>query len=230
MCELKLELQSGNDQIWTKFVLTSATLTFNFWPWPSVWTSLLSMAITPENFMMMRWQEHFEKGVTDGRTDRSILRADWSQLQYLRLATILARIQMCYIWIISCGHKTKRPQKWGKNALSFQSPEYTSSLFKMLYDGGSVLTILTKYRMQEARLQNSLLRWGTEGLSPGYSERGWGQSQNGWKVPWSTSVGWGCSYHNLWTQEHPLSSERKSNMKFKRSVTPDWIWCYCHHR
>ena len=108
------------------------------------------------------------------------------------------------------------------NELSFQSPEYTSSLFKMLYDGGSVPTILTKYQMQEARLQNSLPRWGTKGLSPGYSERGWDQSQDGWKVPWSTSVGWGCSYHKLWTQEHHLSNERKSNMKFKEVGHARW--------
>ena len=52
------------------WVLTSVTLTFDFWPWPFAWTSLLTMVITPENFMMIRWWEHGEKGVTDGRTDR----------------------------------------------------------------------------------------------------------------------------------------------------------------
>ena len=51
-------------------VLTSVTLTFDLWPWPFAWISLLSLVITPENFMMIRWQEHCEKGVTDGRTDR----------------------------------------------------------------------------------------------------------------------------------------------------------------
>ena len=43
------------------------------------------------NFMMIRWQEHCEKGVTDGRTDRrtdrqmerSVLRAAWSQLKMI---------------------------------------------------------------------------------------------------------------------------------------------------
>ena len=52
------------------WVLTSVTLTFDLWPWPFAWTSLLSIVITPENFMMIRWWKHGEKGVTDGRTDR----------------------------------------------------------------------------------------------------------------------------------------------------------------
>ena len=44
-------------------VLTSVTLTFDLWPWPFAWTSLLSLVTTPENFMIMG------KGVTDGGTD-----------------------------------------------------------------------------------------------------------------------------------------------------------------
>ena len=84
--------------IWVKFlrlswVLTSVTLTFDLWPWPFAWTSLLTMVITPENFMMIRWWKHGEKGVTDRRTDRqtdgqtdgrtenTICRAAWSQLK-----------------------------------------------------------------------------------------------------------------------------------------------------
>ena len=70
------------------WVLTSVTLTFDLWPWPFAWTSLLSLVITPENFMMIRWCEHSEKGVTDGQTDRQADRqtdwtshiAAWSQL------------------------------------------------------------------------------------------------------------------------------------------------------
>ena len=74
-------------------VLTSVTLTFDLWPWPFAWTSLLTMVITPENFMMIRWWEHGEKGVTDRRTDRQTDRqtdgrtdwtshiAAWSQLK-----------------------------------------------------------------------------------------------------------------------------------------------------
>ena len=51
------------------WVLTSVTLIFDLWHWPFAWTSLLSLVITPENFMTMRWWEHSEKGVTDRRTD-----------------------------------------------------------------------------------------------------------------------------------------------------------------
>ena len=75
------------------WVLTSVTLTFDLWPWSFAWTSLLTMVITPENFMMIRWWEHGEKGVTDRQTDRRTDRrtdgrtdwtshiAAWSQLK-----------------------------------------------------------------------------------------------------------------------------------------------------
>ena len=71
------------------WVLTSVTLTFDLWSWPFAWTSLLSLVITPENFMMIRWCENSQKGVTDGqtdiqtdrRTDWTIHRAAWSQLK-----------------------------------------------------------------------------------------------------------------------------------------------------
>ena len=66
-------------------VMTSVTLTFYLWPWPFAWTSLLSLVITPENFVMIRWWEHSQKCVTDrqtdGQTDWTIHRAAWSQLK-----------------------------------------------------------------------------------------------------------------------------------------------------
>ena len=74
-------------------VMAFVTLTFGLWPWPFAWTSRLSMVVTPENFRMIRWQEHCQKGVTDGRTvgrtdrqtdgrtERRVLRAAWSHLQ-----------------------------------------------------------------------------------------------------------------------------------------------------
>ena len=73
----------------SSWVVTSVTLTFDLWPWPFAWTSLLSLVITPENFMMIRWWEHSQKGVMDGQTDRqtdrrmdwTIHRAAWSQLK-----------------------------------------------------------------------------------------------------------------------------------------------------
>ena len=52
------------------WVLTTVTLTFDLRPSSFAVTSLISMVITPENFMMIRWEEHCEKGVTDGQTER----------------------------------------------------------------------------------------------------------------------------------------------------------------
>ena len=74
-----------------RWVVTSVTLTFDLWPWPFAWTLRWSLVITPENFMMIRWWEHSQKGVTDrrtdGRTDRqtenTICRAAWSQLKII---------------------------------------------------------------------------------------------------------------------------------------------------
>ena len=79
------------------WVVTSVTLTFDLWLWPFAWTLLWSLVITPEKFLMIRWWEHSQKGVTDrqtdgrtdGRTDRqtdgqtenTICRAAWSQLK-----------------------------------------------------------------------------------------------------------------------------------------------------
>ena len=73
------------------WVVTSVTLTFDLWPWPFAWTLAWSLVITPENFMMIRWWEHSQKGVTDGQTDgqtdrrteNTIHRAAWSQLKII---------------------------------------------------------------------------------------------------------------------------------------------------
>ena len=68
----------------SSWVVTSVTLTFDLWPWPFAWTLPWSVVITPENFMMIRWWEHSQKGVTDrqtdGQTENTIHRAAWSQL------------------------------------------------------------------------------------------------------------------------------------------------------
>ena len=53
-------------------VVTSVTLTFDLSPWPFAWTLPWALVITPEDFMMIRWGEHSQKGVTDGRTDRQM--------------------------------------------------------------------------------------------------------------------------------------------------------------
>ena len=52
------------------WVATSVTLTFDLWPCPFAWTLPWSVVITPENFVMIRWWEHSQKGVTDRQTDR----------------------------------------------------------------------------------------------------------------------------------------------------------------
>ena len=58
------------------WVLTSVTLTFDLWPRPFAWTSLLTILKTPEHFMMIRWWEHGEKGKSEGfeSCDRPIVR------------------------------------------------------------------------------------------------------------------------------------------------------------
>ena len=52
------------------WVVTFVTLTFDLWPWPFAWTLIWSLVITHENFMMIRWWKHSQKGVTVRRTDR----------------------------------------------------------------------------------------------------------------------------------------------------------------
>ena len=87
------------------WVLTS--LTFDLWPWPFPWTSLLSLVINPENFMMIRWWEHSQKGVTDGRTVWTIHIAAWSQLKTYEPVQIGMRAR-----IIGCKLKDKFCMKY----------------------------------------------------------------------------------------------------------------------
>ena len=85
------------------WVLTSVSLTFDLWPWPFAWTSLLTMVITPENFMMIGWWEHGEKGVTDGRTDRRTdRRTDWTShiAAWLQLKLKVGMEQIAW-WLLS---------------------------------------------------------------------------------------------------------------------------------
>ena len=89
--EFKLESHSGNTQIGARFVLTSVTLTFDFWPGPFAWTSLLSMVIAPENSWWYDGRNIVQK-VSDVRTDRSVLRAVWLQLKIV-IGTIFVESQ-----------------------------------------------------------------------------------------------------------------------------------------
>ena len=61
----------------------------DLWPRHFAWTLPWSVVITPENFVMIRWWEHSQKGVTDrqtdGQTENTILRAAWSQLKTIKI-------------------------------------------------------------------------------------------------------------------------------------------------
>ena len=69
--------------------MTSVTLTFDLQPWPFAWTSLLSLAITPESFVMIRWGEHNLKGVTDSQIDRQTDQALSQQIKTVHTGLIL---------------------------------------------------------------------------------------------------------------------------------------------
>ena len=83
----------------SSWVVISVTLTFDLWPWLFAWTWLLSLVITPENFMMIRWWEHSQKGVTDRRTDWTIHRAAWSQLKIEHLLYVASNFVHHFIAI-----------------------------------------------------------------------------------------------------------------------------------
>ena len=69
ICEFKLELRLVRKRPnGGKYVLNSVTLTFDLWLF--AWTLLLSMIITPENFMMMRWGKKVWQ--TGKQADRTI--------------------------------------------------------------------------------------------------------------------------------------------------------------
>ena len=107
--EKQVRSYSPETKIW---VVTSVTLTFDLWPWPFAWTLPWSNVITPENFMMIRWWEHSQIGVTDGQTDRrtdrqtenTIHRAAWSQLKmYLKPSSGKWRPSLLGLSVLSPG-------------------------------------------------------------------------------------------------------------------------------
>ena len=111
------------------WVVTCVTLTFDLWPWFFAWTLPWSLVITPENFMMIRWWEHSQKGVADGQTDRqtdrrtvnTIHRAAWSQLKNRRDASVKTgttqtrtsdQIQIWHNYVQLCISKTALYSRW----------------------------------------------------------------------------------------------------------------------
>ena len=75
------------------WVMTSVTLTFDLWPWPFAWTSLLSLAITPENFVTIPWQGHSEQGKSEGfeSCDRPIVR---KRPNWVKIGDVLSRVTL----------------------------------------------------------------------------------------------------------------------------------------
>ena len=87
-CKSKLELQSTNAKIGTKFALTSVTPNIELWPSRSAWTSFLWMLITPENLWRYDGRSILKRVSqidrrTDEQTKRCVLRAAWSQLKII---------------------------------------------------------------------------------------------------------------------------------------------------
>ena len=79
------------------WVVTPVTLTFDLWPWPFAWTLLRSLVRTPENSIMIRWREHSQKGVTDGRTDRQTDgRTDRRTEPFIELLGRSLKCNLCY--------------------------------------------------------------------------------------------------------------------------------------
>ena len=68
------------------WVLTSVTLTFDLWPGPFAWTSLLSLVITLKISLCYDDGNIVKKASqTDRRTDWTIHRAAWSQLKSIEI-------------------------------------------------------------------------------------------------------------------------------------------------
>ena len=103
---------------WLNGVMTSVTLTFDLWLWPFAWTSLLLLVIPPENFMMMRWWEHSQKGVTDRRTDRLNHSKSCLVAAKNKRAPLLCYFKLCAAfhshWWIQTGVTVRKRPIWVK--------------------------------------------------------------------------------------------------------------------
>ena len=75
------------------WVVTSVTWTFDLWHWSFAWTSLLSLVITPENFVMIRWWEHSQQGKSEGfeSCDRPIVR---KRPIWVKIGDVLYRVTL----------------------------------------------------------------------------------------------------------------------------------------
>ena len=149
-CEFQLQLWSVNRQIRAKFVLTSVT--FNFDLDLFAWTLRLSMVITPENFMMIRSQEHCQKCVTNGQTeeqtDGDVHRAAQSQLN-----------------MVAISKPGKKWLKWNFNRIWIKMERVLSKWFA---EGGCDHTGFFWIRARFLSLARSKLRLCSANHRPGY--------------------------------------------------------------
>ena len=81
------------------WVVTSVTLTFDLWPWPFAWTSLWSLVITPQNFMMIRWWEHSQ---LDESTARRQLKSPRSLSGRSIHQTLVTKWLWSWSWMTYC--------------------------------------------------------------------------------------------------------------------------------
>ena len=107
---------------WLSWVVTSVTLTIDLWPWPFAWTLRSSLVITSENFMIIRWWEHSQKGVTDrqtdGQTENTICRASYLVADKNNRAPLLCYFKLCASfrshWWIQTGVTVRKRPIWVK--------------------------------------------------------------------------------------------------------------------
>ena len=133
------------------WVVTSVTLTFDLWPWPFAWTSLLSLVINPDNFMMVRWWEHGEKGVTDGQTDGQTDRqTDGLNQSYSCL--VAAKNTCMSLWLYSINHSTYQMYPITQNKVT-----YTWNERFIEYILGSVCILYHSYTYIMHKTQSSVI-------------------------------------------------------------------------
>ena len=83
---------------------------FDLWPLTLTFC-ILSLVITPENFMMIWWWEHSQKGVTEGLTDRQTdgLNSNWSYSpETANLGQIRKFLALCDLKILQITLKNNR--------------------------------------------------------------------------------------------------------------------------
>ena len=189
------------------WVLTSVTLTFDLWPWPFAWTSLLTMVITPENFMMIRWWEHGEKRCdrrtdrqTDGRTDRRTDgRTEWTShiAACSQLKNPWQKLSVC--WPAEVIKKCEWPYEQTLNFMFYknQSLMFQNNKLKLCWQCQNKLTRIPcqSVKMLSSSNDHSIVFWGIAMNLVLKQQRSSPNSksirQNLWALPLFTVLFWG---------------------------------------